>query len=160
MILKKRQEELLEKFKNCDRWEDRYKLIISMGKQLPEMTSSERVDDILIKGCQSQVWLSAHLNEKGNIEFKGDSDAMIVKGLISLLLSIYNDVDADEILTEPLDFFKKMGFESQLTPSRANGLYAMIKQIQYYAAAFKVLKQQGKAVPVVKQSTNNDIKKE
>jgi len=92
-----------------------------------------------VKGCQSQVWLHAHLDDDGQIIFQADSDALIVKGLIALLLRVYSDATADEILKTEPDFIATVGLAGNLSPSRANGLFSMVKQIKYYAMAFKAL---------------------
>jgi cysteine desulfuration protein SufE len=134
----KREQRLIEEFQKLTDWENRYKLIIEKGKNLPVFPDEEKSDDLKVKGCQSQVWLKADLKD-GRIQFKGDSDAMIVKGLIALLLEVYANSTPDEILTHPPDFIKKMGLDAYLSPSRANGLFSMAKQIQFYALAFKSL---------------------
>ena len=92
-----------------------------------------------VKGCQSQVWLHAAINPEGRMHLEADSDALIVKGLVAVLLKVYNDAQVDDILSAPTTFLKELGFEGGLSPSRANGLYAMLKQILYYATAFKAI---------------------
>ncbi|MEK6554121.1 MAG: SufE family protein [Bdellovibrionota bacterium] len=133
-----RQQNLVEEFQKLTDWEARYKLIIEKGKKLAVFPENEKSEDLKVKGCQSQVWLKADLVD-GHIQFKGDSDAMIVKGLIALLLEVYSGGTPDEILSNPPDFIKKMGLDAYLSPSRANGLFSMAKQIQFYALAFKSL---------------------
>jgi cysteine desulfuration protein SufE len=140
MTLKERGEQIASEFQSLQSWEDRYKKIISMGKALPDLPESLRTEDVKVKGCQSQVWLHAKLNPQGEIEFQGDSDALLVKGLVALLLKVYSGSTPEEILTTPPDFLKAIGFEGNLSPSRANGLFSMMKQIRYYAAAFGMLK--------------------
>jgi len=137
--LKTRQENMIQEFQAVTSWEDRYKKIIAMGKALPDLPDSKRVEEAKVKGCQSQVWLHAKLNSQGGIEFEGDSDALIVKGLVAMLLKIYSGSTPEEILTTPPDFLKALGFEGNLSPSRANGLFSMIKQIRYFATAFAML---------------------
>ncbi len=119
-----------------------------MGKSLPEFPEKLKTEDLKVKGCQSQVWLSATLKEELNensaslvkkIYFQADSDALIVKGLIAILLRVYSGRTPDEILALAPDFISELGFSSNLSPSRANGLQAMVKQIKYYALAFKAL---------------------
>ncbi len=140
MTIQERQQDLIQEFSKISSWEDRYKKIIEMGRKLPDLPESLRTDDAKIKGCQSQVWLHAKLNSAGQVELQGDSDAMIVKGLVALLLQVYSPADPEEIIKTPPDFLKAIGFEGNLSPSRANGLFAMLKQIQMFATAFKYLK--------------------
>jgi cysteine desulfuration protein SufE len=139
MTLKARQQKIVEEFSQITNWEDRYRRIIELGKQMPDMPEILKIEDIKVKGCQSQVWLHAHLDDDGQIIFQADSDALIVKGLIALLLRVYSDATADEILTTQPDFIATIGLAGNLSPSRANGLFAMVKQIKYYATAFKAL---------------------
>ena len=112
---------------------------MSLGSRLPELPKELYDDKYKVRGCQSQVWLHAQRGEKGQIQFVGDSDAMIVKGLVSILLSIYSEATAEEILNHPPEFFKEMGLGEHLPPSRSNGFFAMVQQIKLYAAAFKAL---------------------
>lgn len=134
-----RQEQLIKEFSALSDWEDRYKRIIEIGKKLPEMPESLKTEQNIVKGCQSQVWLSAELAEQGTIRLQGDSDALIVKGLVGLLLSVYSGSTPAEILATPPEFLKALGFEGNLSPSRANGLHSMLKQIRHYAMAFDYL---------------------
>lgn len=145
MTLKERGDQIAAEFQNLKSWEDRYKKIISLGKALPDLPENLRTEDAKVKGCQSQVWLHAKLNSLGEIEFQGDSDALLVKGLVALLLKVYSGSTPEEILTTPPDFLKAIGFEGNLSPSRANGLFSMMKQIRYFAAAFGMLKGQNQA---------------
>lgn len=138
MAAQERQQEMIRDFKQLQTWEERYKKIIDIGKQLPELSEEFKKDENLVKGCQSQVWLVAEFKE-GRVYFKGDSDALIVRGLVGLLLKLYSDSTPQEILETAPEFLKELGFESNLSPSRANGLYSMIKQIKYYATAFQYL---------------------
>jgi cysteine desulfuration protein SufE len=145
MTLKERGDEIAGEFTKLNSWEDRYKKIIALGKSLPDLPDSKRTEESKVKGCQSQVWLHAKLNPKGEIEFEGDSDALLVKGLVALLLKVYSGSTPEEILTTPPDFLKAIGFEGNLSPSRANGLFSMLKQIRYFAAAFGMLNNQNRA---------------
>lgn len=120
-------------------WEARYKRVIDMGKALPEMPADYKQDKFLVKGCQSQVWLHAALGADGRIVFYGDSDAVIVRGLVACLIHVYSGSAPDEILSVSPQFLKDIGFESHLSPSRANGLNSMVKQIYMYATAFKAM---------------------
>ena len=134
--------ELVAQFAALENWEARYKKIIDMGKALPEMPENLKTEDRKVKGCQSQVWLFASLDEQKNIVYQADSDALIVKGLVAVLVSIYSNQDPELIMKHQPDFIKKMGFEENLSPSRANGLASMIKQMKLYAMAFFVMKTQ------------------
>lgn len=138
-IIQERQQKIVEDFSHLQSWEDRYKKIIEMGKNLPEMPAHLKKDENIVKGCQSQVWLSASLSPEGQVLLEGDGDALIVKGLVSLLLRVYSGGTPNEILSTPPDFLKVLGFEGNLSPSRANGLHAMLKQIKLYATAFDYL---------------------
>lgn len=144
MTLKERGDQISAEFAKLNSWEDRYKKIIALGKALPDLPENMRTEEVKVKGCQSQVWLHAKLNDKGEIEFQGDSDALLVKGLVALLLKVYSGSTPEEIITTPPDFLKTIGFEGNLSPSRANGLFSMLKQIRYYAAAFGMLKNQNR----------------
>lgn len=140
MTLKQRSEQIIAEFSKLETWEDRYKKIIALGKKMPDLPDSLRTEESKVKGCQSQVWLHAKQNDQGEIIFQGDSDALLVKGLVAMLLEIYSGSTPEEILTSPPEFLKAIGFEGNLSPSRANGLFAMIKQIRYFATAFAMLK--------------------
>lgn len=137
--LTERQEYWTAKLAKLPTWEDRYKEIIALGKALPDLDESLRTEESKVKGCQSQVWLHAKLDSNGTILFQGDSDALLVKGLLALLLNIYSHSKPDEILSTPPEFLKSLGFEGNLSPSRANGLFSMIKQIRNFATAFAYL---------------------
>ncbi|MEY4616600.1 MAG: hypothetical protein RJB66_1560 [Pseudomonadota bacterium] len=130
---------LISKFNELGPWEERYKSLIEMGKALPSMDVTLQTDDNKIKGCQSQVWLAVSLNSDKTLHFSADSDALIVKGLVALVLAVYQDLAPAEILQTPPQFLKDLGLESHLSPSRANGLQAMVKQIHYYATAYQYL---------------------
>lgn len=145
MNLKQRSQKISEQFAGLQNWEDRYKKIIDMGKQLPEMPEDLKTEDHKVRGCQSQVWLHARLNDQGQIVFQGDSDALLVRGLVAMLLQIYSGATPQEIITTQPDFLKEIGFEGNLSPSRANGLFSMIKQIRYYATAFAMIKSSSQA---------------
>ncbi len=133
---KQRQQEIIAEFKQCSGWEERYKHIIKVGKELPRLSDELYDDKFLVKGCQSQVWLHAQLNEQGQMILHGDSDAMIVKGLAALLLRLYSGLAPAEVLQTPPTFIEDLGFKDYLSPSRANGFLSMVKQIMLYAQAF------------------------
>jgi len=134
-----RQRELVQKFQKLPSWQGRYKEIIAMGKALPEMPKEIYQEQFLVKGCQSQVWLKAQPSEGGKVVFLADSDALIVKGLVALLLELYSGAKATDIIEAPKDFIAAMGFSEALSPSRANGLLAMMKQIHLYATALSMM---------------------
>lgn len=138
MSLQMRIEQVVQEFERVQSWEDRYKKIIQMGKELGDLPDSMKTEESKVKGCQSQVWLHAHLSSEGLVQFQGDSDAMLVKGLVALLLRVYSNAKPAEILMTPPDFLQKLGFEGNLSPSRANGLFAMLKQIRNFALVFQV----------------------
>lgn len=139
MSIQDKQAKVIQDFSMIQQWEDRYKKIIEMGKALPEMPASLKTEQNIVKGCQSQVWLSASLNDQGQMLLQGDSDALIVKGLVGLLLNVYSGSAPAEVLATPPEFLKALGFEGNLSPSRANGLHSMLKQIKMYATAFDYL---------------------
>lgn len=128
------QQAVVEEFAFFDDWMDRYQYLIDMGKRLPDMPAHERMDENKIKGCQSQVWFVAEQNA-GRLRFRAMSDAAIVSGLIAVLLRIYSDKTPEDILTAPADFVRELGFEQHLSPTRSNGLAAMLDTIQRHAAA-------------------------
>lgn len=132
-----RQLQLIQEFAALPDWEARYKRVIDYGKKLPAVGPELHDEKFKIRGCQSQVWLHAHLSDEGRVMLEADSDAMIVKGLVAVLLNVYSGTKPEQILTASAAFLKQLGFESHLSPSRANGLYAMLKQILLYATAFQ-----------------------
>lgn len=134
--MKDRQADIVREFEKMDSWEDRYKKLIDLGKELTNLPDEKKTEEFKVRGCQSQVWIHANLVD-GRIVFEADSDALLVKGLIALLLRVYSNATPDEILASPPDFVRQIGLESKLSPSRANGLVSMIKQMKYYAMAFK-----------------------
>lgn len=140
MSLQGRQQAIIHEFGAYSNWEEKYKHLIVLGKKMPPFPDELRKDDFRVKGCQAQVWIHARLNSSGQVEFQADSDALIVKGLIAILLELYSKATPEEILSTAPDFVKTLDLSAHLSPSRANGLVAMIKQIKYYAAAFKALR--------------------
>lgn len=134
-----RQQQLIAEFDSLGDWEARYKHLIELGKHLEPMPAQFQTETFKVKGCQSQVWLHAQLDDQGRMKLSADSDALIVKGLVAVLLKVYNGARAEDVLTAPTTFLKDLGFEGGLSPSRANGLYAMLKQILYYATAFAAI---------------------
>ncbi len=135
-----KQNKIIEMFPESLDWELKYKKIIDLGKAMVPLAEVHKSEKNIIKGCQSQVWLTAELDkDKGVIRFAGDSDALIVKGLVALLISIYDGEKPSDILNSQLFFMEKTGLRSHLTPSRTNGLMAMVQQIKNYAIAFNYL---------------------
>lgn len=132
------QNKIVEEFDAMNDWDERYAQIIKMGKELPPLPEEIKSNKYKIVGCQSQVWIHAKL-EEGKVYFMADSDAMIVKGLIALLVRVYSGRTPQEILTTQPDFLKKLGIDNHLSPTRKNGLAAMLKQIQMYAFVFKTM---------------------
>lgn len=137
MGIKEKQQELIDDFAFLSDWEQKYEYIIDLGKELKGLPEEKKKEDILIKGCQSQVWLDAELRD-GKIFFLADSDGILPKGIISLLVGVYSGHTAEEILTADFDFISKIGLQEFLSPSRANGLASMIKQIKFYAVAYQL----------------------
>lgn len=136
--IKDAQNKIVEDFEALQEWDERYGQIIKMGKELSSFPEECKTDKYKLEGCQSQVWINAKL-ENGRIFFSADSDAMIVKGLIAMLIKVYSGRTPEEILSTPPDFLKKLGIDNHLSPTRKNGLAAMLKQIQMYAFAFKTI---------------------
>lgn len=135
-----KQNKIIEMFPENLDWESKYKKIIDLGKAMAPLAEIHKTEKNIIKGCQSQVWLTAELDkDKGVIRFAGDSDALIVKGLVALLISVYDGEKPSDILNSQLFFLEKTGLKSHLTPSRTNGLMAMVQQIKNYAIAFHYL---------------------
>ena len=137
MDLKQRQSEIVKEFQPLNDWEDRYKKIIELGRSLPDLPNDKKTEDAKVKGCQSQVWMHAHMKD-GRVIFEADSDALLVRGLVALLLRVYSNATPKEILDTPPDFISQIGMESKLSPSRANGLFSMIKQMKFFAMAFSL----------------------
>lgn len=139
MTINQAQDEIIEEFSEVDDWMDRYGMIIDLGNQLPPIEDKYKTPEHLIEGCQSRVWLNADLTPEGNVHFTADSDAIIVKGIISLLLKAVNDHTPKDILDSKLYFIDDIGLSEHLSPTRSNGLVAMVKQIRNYAAAYNLL---------------------
>lgn len=129
------QDEIIDEFSFFDDWMDKYEYIIDLGKKLPLIDESLKTDDRLIKGCQSRVWLNAS-EESGKIQFTADSDAVITKGIISLLIRVLTNQSAKDIAEQELYFIDKIGLKEHLSPTRSNGLLSMVKQMKMYAIKF------------------------
>lgn len=145
MTINEKQDELIDELSGLDDWMDRYSYIIDLGNQLPAIDESLKTPSHLIEGCQSRVWLDARLSPEGKVEFTADSDAIIVKGIISMLIDVLNDHTPQEILDADLYFIDRIGLSEHLSPTRSNGLLAMVKQIRLYATAFRELQLAGKS---------------
>jgi len=142
MTINELQNNVIEEFADFDDWMDKYALLIDLGNSLPPLEEKYKTESNLIEGCQSRVWLQADYVD-GKILFKGESDAVIVKGIVSLLISILSDHTPQEILDADLYFIEKIGLKEHLSPTRSNGLVAMGKQMRMYALAFRTKEQQG-----------------
>lgn len=130
----------MAEFTSFESWEDRYRHLIGLGKQMPELEEVHKIDANKVKGCQSQVWLIAELVKTDNahvIEYRADSDASIVKGIVALLTRVYSGLTPDEVLALKPDFIDTIGLRQHLSMSRANGLNSMLKQISLYALAYQ-----------------------
>ncbi|OFY39528.1 MAG: Fe-S metabolism protein SufE [Bacteroidetes bacterium GWF2_40_14] len=135
MTIKQAEQEIIEEFSIFTDWLDKYEYLIELGKSLPIISDNGRQENNLIKGCQSRVWLAADYRE-GRIYFTADSDAIITKGIISLLVRVFSGRTPKEIIEADLSFIKEIGLQDNLSPSRSNGLVSMIRQIKFYAVAF------------------------
>lgn len=136
MTIKAIQEEIIDEFSMFDDWDERFQYIIDLGKSLPLIDEAFKKDENTIKGCQSKVWLHAE-EQDGVIVFTADSDAIITKGIIAILIRTFSNHKAKEILEADMEFIEEIGLKDHLSPTRANGLVSMIKQIKMYALAFE-----------------------
>lgn len=132
------EHEIVDEFSLFDTWDDKYEYIIDLGKRLAPLPDQFKVDANKVKGCQSTVWLVADYDQ-GKIFYRAESDAVIVKGLISMLIRVLSGHTPDEILNAKMDFINKIGMTSHLAQTRSNGLLAMVKQMKHYALAFKAV---------------------
>lgn len=137
MTINQIQDNIVEDFDQFDDWMDKYALLIDLGNSLQPIEEKYKMPQNIIEGCQSRVWLTAEMKD-GIIEFQGESDAILVKGIVALLLQVFSGRTPDEILNADLYFVEKIGLREHLSPTRSNGLLAMIKQIKLYALAFKL----------------------
>lgn len=137
MTINQTQDEIVEEFSELTDWMDRYAYIIDLGNTLPEYPEAEKTPQNLIEGCQSRVWLNADLTPDGKVHYTADSDAIIVKGIISLLIQVLDNQTPDDILNSDLHFIDDIGLSEHLSPTRSNGLLAMVKQMRLYALAFQ-----------------------
>ncbi|MCD4679757.1 MAG: SufE family protein [Bacteroidales bacterium] len=140
MSIQETESRFISEFDHFDDWIEKYNYLIEIGKDLPVMESKYKTDNNLISGCQSQVWLHASF-EEGKINYKADSNTIITKGIISLLVQILSGHTPDEIINADLKIIKKIGLNDHLSPTRSNGLMSIIKQMKLYAYAFKMKKE-------------------
>ncbi len=136
MSIKEKADQLVEEFGYFDNMEDKYMYILELGKSLPVIDEKYKQPEYTIKGCQSQVWLHADYHD-GIVNFTADSDAIITKGIIALLVKVFSGTSPDDILNADMDFIDKIGLKDFLSPTRSNGLMSMVKQMKMYAYAFK-----------------------
>ena len=135
MTINEIQDEIIDEFSLFDEWMDKYQYLIDLGRKLPIIDDKHKTEEFLIKGCQSQVWVYAELKD-GKVVFTADSDAIITKGIISLLIRVLSNQTPQDILNSDLHFIDAIGLKENLSPTRSNGLLAMIKQMKIYALAF------------------------
>jgi len=136
MTIESIQEEIIDEFSMFDDWMQKYEYMIDLGKSLPLIQENNKTEDRLITGCQSKVWLDATL-ENGKVIYTADSDAIITKGIIAILLRVFSNQTPEAILSANMDFIDEIGLKEHLSPTRANGLVSMIKQLKIYALAFQ-----------------------
>ena len=136
--INKIQDEIIEEFSDLDDWMDRYQLLIDLGNEQQPLPESSKTEQNLIDGCQSRVWLTADLTPEGLVHFEAESDALIVKGIVTLLIRVLSDHTPQEILDADLYFIEQIGLRDHLSPTRSNGLLAMLKQMKAYALAYSL----------------------
>ena len=141
MTINQLQEEIIEEFSSFDDWMDRYSLLIEYGNNLPAFPEEARTEQNLIDGCQSKVWFTAGI-ENGNVVYQGDSDAILVKGIVALLIHVLSNHTPREIIDADLYFIDRIQLREHLSPTRSNGLVAMLKQMRDYALAFRALEKE------------------
>lgn len=138
MTIQEIENQIIDEFANFDEWLDKYSYLIELGKECPVIEEKDKTENNLIKGCQSRVWLSCE-NRDGMLFFKADSDAVITKGIITLLIRVFNGQKAKDIVDADLHFVDVIGLKEHLSPTRSNGLTSMIKQIKMYALAYSII---------------------
>jgi len=136
MTINDRQDQIIDEFNMFDDWMDKYALLIDFGNSLEALDDKYKTTQNIIEGCQSRVWLQAEMQD-GKIVFKGDSDAILVKGIVKLLIDVFSNHTPDEIINTDLYFVEKIGLREHLSPTRSNGLLAMVKQMKLYGLAFE-----------------------
>ena len=140
MTINEIQDEIIDEFDGLDDWMDRYQQLIDLGNEQPPLDEKYKTEQNLIDGCQSRVWLQADLTPEGTVVFKAESDALIVKGIVSLLVRVLSGHTPQEILDADLYFISRIGLREHLSPTRSNGLLAMVKQMRAYALVFSAKK--------------------
>jgi cysteine desulfuration protein SufE len=141
MTIEAIQEELIDEFSMFDDWMQKYEYMIDLGKSLPLIDESLKTDDKLIKGCQSKVWLHSEIND-GKVVFTADSDAIITKGIVAILIRVFSNHSPEAIANANTDFIDTIGLKEHLSPTRANGLVSMVKQMKLYAIAYNAQQKQ------------------
>lgn len=136
MTIDEIQDEIIDEFSGLDDWMDKYQMLIDMASSVPKLDERYKTDDNLIEGCQSRVWLHAYVDEEGLVRYEAESDALIVGGIVALLIRVLSGHSAKEILDSELYFIDSIGLHEHLSPTRSNGLVAMVKQMRIYALAF------------------------
>ena len=136
MTIQEKQDIIIEEFSVFDDWFDKYALIIEYANKLKPLDETKKTPQNIIEGCQSRVWIDSSINEKGQVVFVGDSDAVIVRGILALLLYVLSEHTPQEIIESELYFIEKIGLKEHLSPTRSNGLVAMMKQLKLYSIAF------------------------
>jgi len=137
--LAQRDRKIIERFESFPNWEGKYHALIQSGKTMAGLSETEKTEDLKIKGCQSQVWIKADLTPEGRVRLQGDSDALIVRGLVGLLIELFDNSSPAEIVSYQPEFINGLGLANHLSPSRANGLFSMLKQIKYYGLAYQAM---------------------
>ena len=137
MDIEEIQQEIIEEFSSYDDWMDKYQLLIDLGSEQEPLPQQYKVESNLIDGCQSRVWLQADLTPEGTVHFQAESDALIVKGIVTLLIRVLDHQTPSDILSADLHFIEDIGLKEHLSPTRSNGLLAMLKQMKLYALAFQ-----------------------
>ena len=136
LTINEQQDQIIAEFEDFDDWMDRYQMLIDLGSDMPTLDEQYKTEQNLIDGCQSRVWLQADLTEEGRIHFQAESDALIVKGIVSLLVRVLDNQTPQDILDAELYFIDRIGLREHLSPTRSNGLAAMVRQMRMYALAF------------------------
>lgn len=139
MTIQETSQQIIDEFANFDEWLDRYAYLIDLGRDCPQIDEADKTEQNLIRGCQSRVWLSCHYTD-GRLHFRADSDAVITRGIISLLIRVLDNHTPQEILDADLAFIDAIGLREHLSPTRSNGLTSMVKQMKMYALAFSMKK--------------------
>ncbi|WP_185850297.1 SufE family protein [Blattabacterium cuenoti] len=138
MILQKREEIIKKKFELLNDWEEKYEYLIDLGKKLPKKSKEFKTEDKLINGCQSKVWLEAKLKKDFRVSFDADSDALLPRGMVALVISLYSNLFPFEIISSNTNLISQIGLKTFLSPIRANGILLFIKKIKFYAIAFNI----------------------